>query len=66
MPAFAEDRIPPRVMNNQELHVMEGGSHLISTDYLSAMDGDSPVEQLLYRVKEGPRLGHLAWTHNPG
>ncbi len=63
---FSDDHMPPQVLVNKELKLLEGSSELITTELLSARDSDSPATSLTYSIVEPPKLGHLAFVQNPG
>ncbi|KAM4642173.1 FRAS1-related extracellular matrix protein 1-like [Discoglossus pictus] len=53
------DRIPPTLVYNKGIHILEGGAMMISSDILQLTDPDSPLEKLHYTVTEYPRHGQL-------
>ena len=53
-------------MSNKELVVKEGDRQRISTEFLSFTDVDSEPGGLLYHVFDGPELGHIELTSQPG
>ena len=63
---ISEDRFPPSEVANKEMVVKEGERQKITTDFLSFTDVDSEPGSLLYQVFEGPDLGHLELTKDPG
>ncbi|XP_033117888.1 extracellular matrix protein FRAS1-like [Anneissia japonica] len=60
------DHMPPKVITNLGLTVVEGSQKLITTSVLSATDTDSPPGQLTYFISNGPTLGQLEFTSIPG
>ncbi|XP_053549608.1 FRAS1-related extracellular matrix protein 1-like [Bombina bombina] len=58
------DRIPPTLINNKALYLMEGESMTISSDILQLTDPDSPLEKLHYIITEYPRHGQLYLKDN--
>jgi hypothetical protein len=62
----AEDRFPPSLTSLKELVVKEGSREKITTAYLSFTDADSDPASLLFNVFEGPNLGHIELTKQPG
>ncbi|VDI42839.1 Hypothetical predicted protein [Mytilus galloprovincialis] len=61
-----EDRIPPKVIANKELVVLEGAEIKITTEVLSFTDEDSEPGLLHYYLLSAPNLGHLELTSNQG
>lgn len=60
-----EDRMPPKVLANNELAVMEGSARKITTEYLSATDVDSEPADLVFAITQQPMLGHIAFAEDP-
>ncbi|XP_053105510.1 FRAS1-related extracellular matrix protein 1-like isoform X2 [Hemicordylus capensis] len=53
------DRIPPTLLNNKGLHVVEGSKGFLTPDFLQLTDVDSPVKNLTYVITQHPQYGHL-------
>lgn len=53
------DCIPPTLLNNQVLHVMEGSKGFLTPDVLQLTDIDSPIKNLTYIITKHPQYGHL-------
>ncbi|KAM4722959.1 FRAS1-related extracellular matrix protein 1-like [Rhinophrynus dorsalis] len=53
------DRIPPTLVNNKGILILEGGMGVISPDVLQLTDPDSSWERLGYIVSEYPHHGQL-------
>ncbi|KAM3915026.1 FRAS1-related extracellular matrix protein 1-like [Leptodactylus fuscus] len=53
------DRIPPTLINNKGLQILEGEAIVITSDILQITDPDSPLEKLSYIITEYPQQGHL-------
>ncbi|XP_056388905.1 FRAS1-related extracellular matrix protein 1-like [Hyla sarda] len=53
------DRIPPTLLNNIGLRILEGDAIVITSDVLQITDPDSPLEKLTYTITEYPRYGQL-------
>ncbi|XP_071985264.1 FRAS1-related extracellular matrix protein 1-like isoform X2 [Engystomops pustulosus] len=53
------DRIPPTLLNNKGLQVLEGEAIVITSDVLQITDPDSPLEKLQYTVTVYPQYGQL-------
>ncbi|XP_075472114.1 FRAS1-related extracellular matrix protein 1-like [Ascaphus truei] len=53
------DRIPPTLVNNKGIQILEGTTMVISPDILQLADPDSPLEKLCYTVTEYPQHGQL-------
>ena len=64
--ALIEDIVPPKMLNNRELVVMEGSKVKLTTEYLSFTDVDSEPGSLRYFLVTAPQLGHLELTENTG
>ncbi|XP_071953706.1 extracellular matrix organizing protein FRAS1-like [Antedon mediterranea] len=60
------DHIPPKVLTNKGITVVEGSQKLITTSVLSATDRDSSPGELTYFISNGPTLGQLEFTSIPG
>ncbi|XP_038063406.1 extracellular matrix protein 3-like [Patiria miniata] len=59
------DNVHPDVVN-AGVTLQEGGRVTLTTDILSTNDINSPDEDLLFTITEGPIKGHLENTDNPG
>ena len=57
--------MPPEVLANNELAVMEGSACKITTEYLSATDVDSEPADLVFAITQQPMLGHIAFAEDP-
>ncbi|KAG9482906.1 hypothetical protein GDO78_009060 [Eleutherodactylus coqui] len=53
------DRIPPTLLNNKGLQILEGEAIIITSDFLQITDPDSPLEKLIYTITESPQHGQL-------
>ncbi|KAJ6662587.1 hypothetical protein lerEdw1_011724 [Lerista edwardsae] len=53
------DCIPPTLLNNQVLHVVEGSKGFLTPDVLQLTDIDSPIKNLTYIITRHPQYGHL-------
>ncbi len=59
------DNVHPDVVN-AGVTLQEGGRVTLTTDILSTNDINSPDEDLVFTIAEGPIKGHLESTDNPG
>jgi len=57
--------MPPEVLANRELAVVEGSARKITTDFLSATDADSEPADLVFTITQPPMLGHIAFAEDP-
>ena len=57
--------MPPEVLANKEMAVMEGSARKITTEFLSATDADSEPADLVFTVTQRPMLGHIAFADDP-
>ena len=57
--------MPPEVLTNEEMAVMEGSARKITTEFLSATDADSEPADLVFTVTQRPTLGHIAFADDP-
>ncbi|ESO99609.1 hypothetical protein LOTGIDRAFT_173674 [Lottia gigantea] len=64
--SILEDRYPPTIVVNKQFTVEEGRRQKITTDFLSSNDVDSETGSLIYEIIDGPNLGHLELTSDPG
>nr|XP_008107566.1 PREDICTED: FRAS1-related extracellular matrix protein 1 isoform X4 [Anolis carolinensis] len=53
------DRIPPTLLYNKGLHIMEGSKGVLTSDVLQLIDIDSPAKNLTYIITQYPQYGHL-------
>ncbi|XP_069837431.1 FRAS1-related extracellular matrix protein 1-like [Dendropsophus ebraccatus] len=53
------DRIPPTLLNNKGLQILEGEAMVITSDLLQITDPDSPLDKLMYTITEYPQYGQL-------
>ncbi|XP_075688196.1 FRAS1-related extracellular matrix protein 1-like [Rhinoderma darwinii] len=53
------DRIPPTLLINKGLQILDGAAIVITSDVLQIMDPDSPLEKLTYTITEYPQHGQL-------
>ncbi|XP_060629597.2 FRAS1-related extracellular matrix protein 1-like isoform X2 [Anolis sagrei] len=53
------DRIPPTLLYNKGLHIMEGSKGILTSDVLQLTDIDSPAKNLTYIITQYPQHGHL-------
>ncbi|XP_061489211.1 FRAS1-related extracellular matrix protein 1-like isoform X3 [Rhineura floridana] len=53
------DQIPPTLLKNKGLHVVEGSKGFLTRDILQLTDVDSPVKNLTYIITQYPQYGHL-------
>ncbi|KAH0618554.1 hypothetical protein JD844_017886 [Phrynosoma platyrhinos] len=53
------DRIPPTLLYNKGLHIVEGSKGFLTSDVLQLTDVDSPVKNLTYIITQYPQYGHL-------
>ncbi|KAJ7332654.1 hypothetical protein JRQ81_014834, partial [Phrynocephalus forsythii] len=53
------DRIPPTLIHNKGLRIVEGGKGFLTRDVLQLTDIDSPVKNLTYIITQDPQHGHL-------
>ncbi|OCT84853.1 FRAS1-related extracellular matrix protein 1 [Xenopus laevis] len=59
------DRIPPSLVNNKAINILERAIVVISSNYLQLIDPDSPLDKLTYTVTEYPHHGQLYLKGNP-
>ena len=64
--SFTDDRSAPNVDRNEELILLEGGSAVITTKFLSASDANVNSSLLKYTVTKQPKFGHLVFTSASG
>ena len=62
----ADDRRPPVLTANRQLTVLEGSEARLTTDFLSAIDSESPSARLRYFIVEPPRFGYIPLATNKG
>ncbi|XP_048351926.1 FRAS1-related extracellular matrix protein 1-like isoform X3 [Sphaerodactylus townsendi] len=53
------DRIPPVLLNNKGLYIVEGSKGFLSPTVLQLTDVDSPIKNLTYIITQHPKYGHL-------
>ncbi|XP_062991152.1 FRAS1-related extracellular matrix protein 1-like [Elgaria multicarinata webbii] len=53
------DQIPPTLLHNKGLHIVEGSKGFLTPDVLQITDVDSPVKNLTYIITQYPQYGHL-------
>ncbi|XP_044157050.1 FRAS1-related extracellular matrix protein 1-like [Bufo gargarizans] len=53
------DRIPPTLLFNKGLQILEGEAIAITPEVLQISDPDSPLEKLAYTIKKYPQHGQL-------
>ncbi|CAI5777043.1 FRAS1-related extracellular matrix protein 1-like isoform X1 [Podarcis lilfordi] len=53
------DQIPPTLLTNKGLHIVEGSIGFLTSDILKLTDVDSPVKNLTYIITQYPQYGHL-------
>ncbi|XP_072853809.2 FRAS1-related extracellular matrix protein 1 isoform X1 [Pogona vitticeps] len=53
------DQIPPTLLHNKGLHVVEGGKGFLTQDVLQLTDVDSPIKNLTYIITQYPQHGQL-------